>query len=416
MYNYEKIIKNLTNLNNKLDFTFINKNTIEKINKNNDIYTYDNIKTNIEILSKLHEIKNRYYMKSNFKLTNNIHEKIIFIADGYARGVSKYVNKFNPQKHKLSNAYVKLWEIYSTFDWLVNKSNITCFHMAEAPGQWINTTRTFMERKFKNYNYDWFANSLNPDHPRIKGIINALRDDYGFIANNKDKWLYGSDGSGDITMSSNIKWFGEYIHNKMPHVDIVTGDAGVNIEMADLRFLQLLDISQAILVGHTSTIGSCCVIKQFLPYLPSKSNSIDAGGFFMSMMYLYHIMFEEFHMFKPLSSSPGSGEIYVVCRNFKGLNDMVKNDLLNYIDHFKENLPLFRKEDIPSTFSNKVCEFINKLMERNIDNDMLTLEIMKCIIKQKSAINCNFYLGKPYTDIKYKAVREFIKKFNMMDL
>jgi hypothetical protein len=127
MYNYEKIIKNLTNLNNKLDFSFINKDTIEKINNNNDIYTYDNIKTNIEILSKIHEIKKRYNTK--LKISNNLHEQIIFIVDGYARGVSKYVNKFKPQKYKLSNAYVKLWEMYSTFDWLINTSSINCFHI-----------------------------------------------------------------------------------------------------------------------------------------------------------------------------------------------------------------------------------------------------------------------------------------------
>jgi hypothetical protein len=412
---YDKIIKSLTNIDNKLDYKFISKDKVTKINKNIKPYTYHCIEENIKIMKTGKELLDRYYSKKN--ITKEMNENMIFIKDGFARGVSKYINRFHPQKYDISNAYVKLWEMYSTFHWLIEKKDINCFHMAEAPGQWINTTYNFISNKFKDSSkYEWLANSLNPEHPKVKAIVNAFSDDYGFIRNNKDKWLYSDDNSGDITNAKNIKWLGEYVHDKFDKINLVTGDAGIITDVKDFSFLQKIEIAQAILVAHTATIGSNCVIKHFLPFIPSRDESKYSTGFHMSMMYLYYCMFEEFHMFKPLASAKSTGEYYVVCRNFKGLSDLILSDLLDYLDNFNANMPLFMQEDIPKDFSNKVCEFVNKLMKINIDVMLVKIELLKCINKIDSKINCKYYFGKDFKKKKYKEVRQYIKHFNIIKI
>lgn len=408
---YDKIVKSLTNMDNKLDYKFMSKDETIKIEKGLDPYIYDCIEENIKIFLTSNRLLHKYYDK--VKLTKEIKEQIIFIKDGFARGVSKYINRFHPQKYDVSNAYIKLWEMYSTFDWLIPKKEINSFHMAEAPGQWINTTYNFLNKKFKdNTHYEWLANSLNPEHPKVKAIVNAFSDDYGFIKNNKDKWLYGDDNSGDITLAKNIRWLGNYVHDKFNKIDIVTGDAGIITDVEDFAFLQKIEIAQATLVAHTATIGSNCVIKHFLPFIPSREESKYATGFHMSMMYLYYCMFEEFHMFKPLSSAKSTGEYYVVCRHFKGLSNEIKSDLLDYLDNFTANKPLFK--NIPKEFSDKVCNFINKLMKINIDVNLLVIEILKCILKDDSKLNCKYYFGKDFKKKKYKEINKYIKYFNIL--
>ena len=107
---------------------------------------------------------------------------------------------------------MKLWEIYHNIPQLVpNKDKLNVFHLAEAPGQWINyKLKHFIKvRRHKVRDYNWLANSLNHKHPENikkfgKGIFG---DAYGFIKKYPEKWLYGADNTGDITNPKNVKWF-----------------------------------------------------------------------------------------------------------------------------------------------------------------------------------------------------------------
>ena len=59
-------------------------------------------------------------------------------------------------------------------------------------------------------NYDWMANSLNPYNYDTRNKYfsifgNIFSDNYGLIKDNYDKWLWGSDNTGDITKINNIK-------------------------------------------------------------------------------------------------------------------------------------------------------------------------------------------------------------------
>lgn len=383
-------LHSLTKLIPNLDAKFTSdKSSVDNIHKINlDVQPYKYQETQ-ETTQRLTKVINCNSMKWLDKQTKN--QDIVDVIDGFARGISNIINSKYQQQYKVSNAYVKLWEIYETFDWLIPKhtTQVNFFHMAEAPGQWINTTNHyFYQHMPRQTRYNWFANSLNPAHPRMKGIIKALPDTYGFINQNSKKWLYGADESGDITMPENVAWFNQFLLTAIPgKLDVITGDAGTNPQDVSLELLQRIDIAQAIVVACTARPGSNCVIKQFLPFMSLKPESIMADGFFMSFMYLYHILFTEFHMFKPLASSPGSGEFYVVARGFHGITQEQRQLLLDYLGQFSENKPMFTKADIPIAFSDKVCRFINDLQRVNILNKTATCKIVKCFIKPSSIIS-----------------------------
>lgn len=343
-------------------------------------------------------------------------DKLSSVKEGFARGISKYINEKYKPSNKVSNAFVKLWEIYSTFDWLIVKDKpITkMFHMAEAPGQWINTTNTYFKQHMpETAKYDWYANSLNAEHPKIKGLISAFKNDYGLIKKYKDRWIWGADETGDITSPENIRWYGKYIVEHFGSVDVVTGDAGLNTNEFGLEFLQKLEFAQMVMVACTSTPGSSCVIKHFLPYLTLHKEFKQASGFFMSFMYMYHLMFKEFHMFKPLSSSPGSGEFYLVANGFLGLPEDVKNILLEALGNFKLNHAIFERHDIPYWFVSKVSGFVNKLMQRNIDNDTAELELLKCMNKKRTTLDCEYYFGPKFRVVKEQDLEAWLTKYKL---
>jgi hypothetical protein len=56
---------------------------------------------------------------------------------------------------------------------------------------------------------------------------------------------------------------------------------------------------------------------------------------------------------------------------------------------------------------------MDKLMNRNIDNYLISNEIYKCINKQPSEIDCDFYFSHKYTDIKNKDIIKWLNKFNL---
>jgi hypothetical protein len=204
----------------------------------------------------------------------------------------------------------------------------------------------------------------------------------------------------------------------MGTVDLITGDAGLNVNKASLDLLQKLEFAQMVMVACTLSPGGSCIIKHFLPYLPSFRESKKASGFFMSFMFMYQLMFKEFHMFKPLSSSPGSGEFYVVANGFLGLPDDVKNKLLLALEKFKVNHPIFEMDDIPKSFVSNVCKFINKLMDRNIENSMISRELIKCHLKKGSRIiqklDCDYYFGPEFKAIKDQDIEKWLKKYKFI--
>lgn len=412
----KKYNKNITNklfiLTTNINYKLIKYDTFVDVIKKNRSYYYEDI-LNIEKSSD-------YYIKIRNKLLDNFPEKklpllIKSISEDFARGVSKYINQSYNLGFNVSNGFIKLWEIYSTVPGIIkNKTNLYTFHIAEAPGQWINCTHYYInQNKPKIQNLDWKGNTLNFKNSWVLKNFKPLKDTYGYIKNNPKNWLYGKDDTGDITKASNIKWFKEYYKNKP--LDLVTGDGGTQSD--NLIILQKLDFSQLCMTLAVSKENSNCVIKHFLPYIEGLDNSIYSSGFFINYIYLYYLYYEEVNLIKPLSSSLNTGEFYVVGKKFKTIPDNELEKLLKILDNFEENICFFEENSIPEEFLLQVKSFIKDIIKLNIDNFEIQSTLMNCLTEKnkifRELTDCDKYLDKDYIEkIQNQRFKEWIKTYN----
>jgi hypothetical protein len=116
--------------------------------------------------------------------------------------------------------------------------------------------------------WDWRATTLNAKHPvNIEKYGEGILDDsYKFISKYPNKWLYGEDLTGDITVSKNMRWYRQYVNN-WDKPNLVTGDAG--LKSSNPIIYQKLELGQVLMVASVSQKGGNCIVKHFLPYIPS---------------------------------------------------------------------------------------------------------------------------------------------------
>jgi hypothetical protein len=346
-----------------------------------------------------------------FNFGEKVPKVIKDITDNFSRGVSRFINseKKYKLKYQISNGFSKMWEILSLIPHLLpnqkdHQPKVFC--IAEAPGQWIYAIDYFIQHKTNNTKWDWRATSLNPSHPINvqKFGSNILDDTYGFIKKYPDNWLWGIDGTGDITNHENIKWYRQYC-KEWAKPDLVTGDAG--LQTTNPAIYQKLELAQVIMVAAISQKGSNCIIKHFLPYIPDIKETETANGFFVNYMFLYYLMFEDVYMVKPLSSNPISGEFYVIGKKFIGIDDIMFNKLLKLIENFEVNMCFFKKESIPDYFIKQIFNFFGNLINLNVDFLDIQNTLLTCLTTRDEVIEkvtgCRKYLNPKYMEDMNKA-------------
>lgn len=420
--------------NNNLKFKLIKyeKGLNLKQHKSIKSYHFKELNTQQDILNNLYKEKNKNLKKKDYDYELPL--LIKKVTETYARGVSQYIN-YNYDV-KVSNGYIKLWEIYNSIPYLVkNKKKLNVFHLAEAPGQWINCTQHYIDTKRKNIKYyNWLAQSLNHKHPENikkygKGIFS---DDYGLLKKNPKKWLYGEDDTGNIIKIENIKWYKE--NTKDIQLDLITGDAGMTGENIKLEDLQKLELAQLLMVLSLSKKGTNCVIKHFLHFINEFKESYHGSGYFFSLIYLYYIHFREVQLIKPHTSSPNSGEFYLVGIDFQGIDKKKLEYLYNKLEHFKINDCWIKKEDLPEEFIFQMMEFIKYIFKTKQNQFNKQLFLIDCLdvnkksskkkSKKKSSKSsksskknnlCKKYLNMRFIrELQTKRFREWIKEYRFM--
>jgi 23S rRNA U2552 (ribose-2'-O)-methylase RlmE/FtsJ len=415
---------------------------INNIKTNIKSYHYNNKYNDFNII--LNDLRNIKIERANILTHYNFNNKIIPYINEYTQELSKFINsKYN--KNKISNAYIKLWEIYETFNLIPkNKTQINMFHIAELPGQFINCTYNYINKLRKGTKYEWHANSLNPYNKTNRKIFgNSLfNDHYGYLKKHKNKWLWGADDTGNLFNSKNILWYNNYIQNMYSNntnkgIDIVTGDAGIDTTTTTMRDQQLLEFTQCICCLATCTLGSSTIIKTYTPYHANNTDSDLSSGYFINLIYLYFVYFEEVNLFKPLSSRPAAGEFYIIAKGFKGISKQELESLCKVIDTFKLNQCIFKKDSIPKTIILKVIEFLKQMKKLNCDiiarfnnllicfNDNVNENKIDYMIPSIEK-DCNNIYNKlisnsnksnfntKYNELKTKHFLKFIKKYNLI--
>lgn len=187
-----------------------------------------------------------------------------------------------------SQAYLKFSEILQRFGLLGEAK--TSFHICEAPGQFVKRLAE------NNPALQWRAQSLNPDV-----VKSAFKDQYGMIKQNRDRWVFGPDGTGSILSGTNAEW---YIKNV--RADLITSDCGLEFtpETYGKEEQAVGGLTKAAFRIARSCVnpGGSFVMKLFLPL--AELETIDE-------LRKTSALFKESFIVKP-SLNPTSTEVYMV--------------------------------------------------------------------------------------------------------
>ena len=397
-----------------------------------------------------HQVKNKLLEDVKFeKHSQKTPKSLKHTIDEFASGLSDYLNINSDNNNtpklplKINNSFLKLWEILSTFTLISHKAEqFKVLHLCEAPGQMIVCTRYWVEQNCEKLNanmenYDWMANSLNPYNYETRQKYasqfgNVFSDNYGLIKDNYDKWLWGSDNTGDITNINNIKsimntvkkqWLGgdgSSNNSNGSKLDLIISDGSISINMntqSNSLYIQKLDLAQLITVIACSSIDGYCCVKHYIPYkdINDIGNSIghnidshatnDTSSFFIGYLYMYYIAFDSISLYKPNTSNPNNGEFYVIGKGFKGISEEQLKNLMTILSTFTLNSCIIEKEHIPETFISQINNFLESMSNINI----LAIE------KQNLLLTCYKNLGEDDLENKYAETNKILKCNNFLD-
>lgn len=201
----------------------------------------------------------------------------------------------------VSRAWIKFYELLfvtKIFDKL--QGDLKVFHICEAPGTFIMSTIYYLNRWNKNLKYDWDATTLNPRYLSKNGI----GDTYDLLKKYKDKWTFGFDGTGDITVEKNIKHYRELCKDR----DFIIGDCGLPWGDSIIPGI-ILYYSQMLFILYNLKEGGGCIFKQILNF---------EHKIIVDMVYLLYYCFDVVKVYKPVQNS-FSGEFYIICTGYKKL-------------------------------------------------------------------------------------------------
>ena len=210
--------------------------------------------------------------------------------------------------------------------------------------------------------------SYNKDIPCWKKANN-------FLTNNTNvKITYGKDNTGDLYKIENII----YLKNKMKHsIDFITADGGFDFSV---NFNKQEELSYKIIFCEIVTAlatqkkGGSFVCKIFDSYTPIT----------IKFLYILFTSYEKVYITKPFTSRPANSEKYIVCDDFKTIDNSFINLLLYHIKYWnyysKNNYENFLSFiEIPYIFVKKINIFNNILTTNQINNIEKTLLFTKKI-------------------------------------
>ena len=264
----------------------------------------------------------------------------------------------------VTNAFLKMMELLCWMDPQI-KGSYDTFSVAEAPGNFILSLNHFAVTKHPTAILNWMASSYSP----LGNEKNAyLGDTYSIIARNPEKWVWGTDGDGDITSVNNLRSF--------PHeFDLFTSD--VKYVPFKNNYSEEENINIPVVTGHT--LGALlslkkngnCVLKHFTLLEPQT----------IALLYLLSYCFQEVWVTKPESSKPSNSEVYIVGKQYKAnINRETLESYLKYLTYIRfmntgDAVPcMFLRTDLSVPWLNELRTINEELVKKQIKEiqDLLT--------------------------------------------
>uniref|UniRef100_A0A6C0C5I8 Ribosomal RNA methyltransferase FtsJ domain-containing protein n=1 Tax=viral metagenome TaxID=1070528 RepID=A0A6C0C5I8_9ZZZZ len=280
-------------------------------------------------LRYINEYTYQYVSKSNYK---KYKQAELFFNSEYKILNKKLAIEYDItiNGNYVSRAWMKMYEMIMQCNFVESFGHkITGFHICEAPGNFINAMIYHIHSKGKQY--EWHAQSLNPDLP---GNKDAFMDEYGFIKKTRKNWDFGVDNSGDILNLENFR----YYINKYKGVDVLIGDCGEQWtgekkrkwpDKTDKRGVRDLGTGQMLYALNIPRQGGNCIIKTY-------SGNLDPV--FLTLLELMASSYSKIIFFKS-NLNFWSAEVYIVGINFLGPSKDIEKMTNDFIDGNLSPLP-----------------------------------------------------------------------------
>lgn len=263
-----------------------------------------------------------------------VFDKLLTDLDLYRDLRHRLRREFNGQN--VSNAWLKLIEILAHFDLVrpaEGSKELKHFDNCALPGAFLFALCHHMATHCPHLKYTWWASSLVPERYLPVDQVterylqfNALGDEYGLFAANRERWLMqmapDADGcqlTGDMTKLKCVLELERQL--SLPgKVDLYTSDLGVSAK-SDFNRQEELNaqphLGQDLAGLLTLTPGGNFIVKHYTLFEP----------FSYTLALVLGTLFEEFFICKPMTSRPTNSECYFVGQGFLGLPPRIRDAL-----------------------------------------------------------------------------------------
>ena len=310
----------------------------------------------------------------------DVYHKVKNKIDYYYKKITKIIaGKLGLRDDYISQAWLKMTEMLHKFDLIPkNKSVVKTFHLCELPGAFINAIKHYVKTETNIKDWIWRAESLNPKNMSEKDIRKAFGDEANLVEKNPENYDFGPKNTGDITDPDNLHYYRKHYGDN----DFVTCDGGLPGSQTDISYI--LGYSMYLGIFSCTKKGGNAVIKRYVPI----SNNQE-----LYMLYLFHMSFEKTIIYKPRVNYQ-SHEIYLIGLNYKGLDNDILDNMIEFIKSYKL-IGFADNKQIPETFLLQ----INKMQHMILNN-------LDAYIRKKIYFTDNF---DKITDEQWDKLQHIIK-------
>lgn len=413
-----ELLQDVYNYNTAQKFEYRNtSNSQNNTNKNNELVvnitknTTKNTNTNTNTLKNIeyYDVLSQYY--SDYL----VYQRVLDTVDESRwKEVKFQTNLLVDLKKRISNlsggiqvsqAYLKFYEILTVFDLLpLNNTKINAFYLCEAPGQFIMSTNHYIKTKFpQKTEFNWHAQSLNARHPdNIKKYGTGIfADNYGLIKRYPKRWIWGKDGTGDVTNPENIKFYAQYTKSPESPVEFISSDCGLPKEPDEFAFIEekmaRTNLAQILFILNNLPRGKSFVFKTYLP-LKMPLN--------VSLLFILYTHFRELYAYKP-SLNPGSTEFYIVGKGYKPVSQELLDKMFSLLSSTDAELTTKSERELVKVKPEFMLQHM-KMIDQFVNNNKVFL-IKKLYVYENPDIYAN--TGIDLEHVKETACKNWIREF-----
>jgi len=324
--------------------------------------------------------ENNIYIELNFDDTNFtfLNEKLRDFLDQSKKNIDNYVELWDAMKKytnhyefihtpipeynvciskytPISRAFYKMIEIIKFFN-INNEDQIHSFHLAEAPGGFMEALCFLRENKKNEKHIGISLHDNNDKTTPFWKLGSSLFTKY----KNKIEIENGISGDGDLYKTVNFLYLKNKYGNSM---NLITADGGFDFSLdynqQEKNMLRLLftEICYALILQEP---GGTFILKIFDIFLEQT----------VELLYILSLCYENVYVMKPSTSRSANSEKYVICKNFKNTININLVSKLFYSLQTLEKCPkmfissILYNITIPSNYLNQIRE-INTIIGQN---------------------------------------------------